>query len=319
VTLRATFFDATGEDRELDLAAEPPPKLGDRQLLWIDLDERSAEDLHRVAQAVGLEEVALERLAVEERTGPILRLEGRVALTLIAVDPDDAAVGRHVLDLVIGRNHIITVHQGPLHAIDAFRDDVEREPELGRLDAVGFTAGLLDALFASYFRQIEAIEGRIDELDLLAVRNPRDEPFLDAVVEVRRRIARLRRALAPNREALLPLSRPDFELHEELGVIWPGVAQRLERAIDGVENARELLVGSFDLYLGRASQRTNDVMKTLTIISSIALPAIVLAGVMGMNFKLPFFDENANFYVVIGAMVALSVAILGYARWRTWI
>jgi len=113
VTLRATFFDATGEDRELDLAAGPPPKLGDRQLLWIDLDERSAEDLHRVAQAVGLEEVALERLALEERTGPILRLEGRVALTLIAVDPDDEAVGRHVLDLVIGRNHVITVHQGP--------------------------------------------------------------------------------------------------------------------------------------------------------------------------------------------------------------
>jgi len=319
VTLRATFFDATGEDRELDLAAGPPPKLGDRQLLWIDLDERSAEDLHRVAQAVGLEEVALERLALEERTGPILRLEGRVALTLIAVDPDDEAVGRHVLDLVIGRNHVITVHQGPLHSIDAFREDVEREPELGRLDAVGFTAGLLDAVFASYFRQIEAVEARIDELDLVAVRNPRDEPFLDAVVEVRRRIARLRRALAPNREALLPLSRPDFELHEELGVIWPGVGQRLERAIDGVENARELLVGSFDLYLGRASQRTNDVMKTLTIISSIALPAIVLAGVMGMNFKLPFFDDNANFAVVIGAMVALSIAILGYARWRTWI
>jgi magnesium transporter len=319
VTLRATFFDANGEDRDLDLAAGPPPKLGDRQLLWIDLDERSAEHLRRVAQAVGLEEVALERLALEERTGPILRLEGRVALTFIAVEPDDETVRRHVLDLVIGPNHVITVHEGPLDAIRAFREDVEREPELGRLNAVGFTAGLLDAVFASYFRQIEAIEGRIDELDLLAIRNARDEPFLDAVVEVRRRIARLRRALAPNREALMPLSRPDFELHQELGVIWPGVAQRLERAIDGVENARELLVGSFDLYMGRSSQRTNDVMKTLTIISSIALPAIVLAGVMGMNFKLPFFDENANFYVVIGAMVALSVAILGYARWRTWI
>jgi magnesium/cobalt transport protein CorA len=313
------LFDANGEDRDLDLTAGPPPKLGDRQLLWIDLDERSADDLHRVAQAIGLEEVALERLAIDERRGPILRLEGRVALTLIAVDPDDEAVEPHVLDLVIGRNHVITVHQGSLEAIRAFREDVEREPELGRLDAVGFTSSLLDAIFSAYFGQIEGIEARIDQLDLLAVRNPRDEPFLDAVVEVRRRIARLRRALAPNREALLPLSRPDFELHEELGVIWPGVAQRLERAIDGVENARELLVGSFDLYLGRASQRTNDVMKTLTIVSAIALPAIVLAGVMGMNFKLPFFDDNANFYVVIGGMVALAVAILGYARWRTWI
>src|SRR4029077_20937615 len=141
------------------------------------------------------------------------------------------------------------------------------------------------------------------------VRNPRDEPFLDAVVEVRRRIARLRRALAPNREALLPLSRPDFELHEELGVIWPGVGQRLERAIDGVENARELLVGSFDLYLGRASQRTNEVMKVLTLVSSIALPAVVLAGVMGMNFKPSFFDDPNNFWVIVGVMVAFAVAI----------
>jgi magnesium/cobalt transport protein CorA len=319
VTLRATLFDASGEDRDLDLAADQPPKLGDRQLLWVDLDERSPDHLRRVAQAIGLEEVALERLTRETRRGPILRLEGRVALTVVAVDPADETVERHEIDLVIGANHVVTVHQGPLEAIRTFREDVEREPELGRLDAVGFAAGLLDEIFAAYFRQVEAIEERIDTLDLLAVRSPRDEPFLDAVVEVRRRIARLRRAIAPNRDALLPLERPDFELHHELGVIWPGVAQRLERAIDGVENARELLVGSFDLYLGRSSQRTNDVMKTLTIVSAIALPAIVLAGVMGMNFKLPFFDENANFFLVLGLMVGLSVVILGVARRRSWI
>jgi Mg2+ and Co2+ transporter CorA len=60
-------------------------------------------------------------------------------------------------------------------------------------------------------------------------------------------------------------------------------------------------------------------MKVLTLVSAIALPAIVLAGVMGMNFKLPFFDENANFFLVLGLMVGLSVAILGVARWRSWI
>jgi Mg2+ and Co2+ transporter CorA len=60
-------------------------------------------------------------------------------------------------------------------------------------------------------------------------------------------------------------------------------------------------------------------MKTLTLVSAIALPAIVLAGIMGMNFKLPFFDESANFWVVIGAMVTLAIAILGFSRWRGWI
>jgi Mg2+ and Co2+ transporter CorA len=94
---------------------------------------------------------------------------------------------------------------------------------------------------------------------------------------------------------------------------------RLERSIDSVENARDLLVGSFDLYLGRASQRTNDVMKVLTLISAIALPGIVLAGVMGMNFKLGFFDDPENFWFVVGAMVVFAALLLVVGRVRRWI
>ena len=86
-----------------------------------------------------------------------------------------------------------------------------------------------------------------------------------------------------------------------------------------MDKTRDLLVGSFDIYLGRSAQRSNDVMKTLTLISAVALPAIVLAGVMGMNFKLPFFDEPGNFWIVIAAMVALAIGIFGASRWKGWI
>jgi magnesium transporter len=79
------------------------------------------------------------------------------------------------------------------------------------------------------------------------------------------------------------------------------------------------LVGSVDLYLGRSSQRTNDVMKVLTLVSAIALPAVVLAGIMGMNFKPSFFDDPNNFWVVVGVMIAFALAILGTARLRHWI
>ena len=100
---------------------------------------------------------------------------------------------------------------------------------------------------------------------------------------------------------------------------WPGIVDRLERAIDAVENARELLVGSFDIYLGRSAQRSNDVMKVLTLVSAIALPAIVLAGVMGMNFKVPFFDNPNNYFLVVGSMIVFGLVIVGVARWRHWI
>lgn len=319
MSIRANLYHAAGDDREIDLVAEDSIRIDEDRLLWIDLDDRAVADLATAAAAVGLEAEGLHRLSREDRRARILRLPDRVVLTIGAVDADDLDARRRELDIVVGPNHVITVHDGPLGAIDAYREEIDHENQLGRLDAAAFTAGLLDAVFTAYFRQIEAIERDIDELDEIAVRARADERFLASVVTLRRRIARLRRALSPNREALLPLQRPDFELRSDLGPIWPGIIERLERAIDGLENARELLIGSFDLYLGRASQRTNDVMKVLTLVSAIALPGVVLAGVMGMNFKTPLFDDPNNFYVVIAAMAAFSLVILGVARARHWI
>ena len=319
MTIRAIHYDAQGEDREVDLADSKALRIDAKRLLWVDIVGRDPEELRRTAAAVGLEAEGLKRLSRADRRARILRLPERVVLTLGAVDPEDDEAHRRELDIVIGENHVITVHDDPLVAIDTFRKEVGHEEQLGRLDAASFTAGLIDAVFTVYFRQIERIERDIDALDELAVRASRDDRFLATVVTLRRRIARLRRALAPNREALLPLERPDFALRTELGEVWPGIVQRLERAIDGLENTRELLVGSFDLYLGRASQRTNDVMKVLTLVSAIALPGIVLAGIMGMNFKLPFFDDANNFFVVVTAMAVFALGIVVFARWRRWI
>ena len=71
--------------------------------------------------------------------------------------------------------------------------------------------------------------------------------------------------------------------------------------------------------MGRTAQDANDVMKVLTMLSAVLLPAVVLAGVMGMNFQLPFFDDTNNFWLVILAMVVFAVVILVAARLRRWI
>lgn len=318
MTIRAVLYDAGGKDRTVDLAHDTV-RIANNQLLWIDLDTRDPNELRAAAAAVGLEPEALDRLSHEDHRARILRLPDRVVLTLGAVEPDDEEARRREIDIVIGVNHVITAHDGPLGAVDQFREEIAPEENVGKLDSASFIAGLIDSIFTAFFRQVETIERAIDDLDELAVRSTTSDRFLDLVVVLRRRIAALRRTLAPNREALSPLQRPDFILREELGEVWPGTIERLERAIDAIENARELLVGSVDLYLGRSSQRTNDVMKILTLVSSIALPAVVLAGVMGMNFKPSFFDDPNNFFVVVGVMILFSVLIVGVARWRHWI
>jgi magnesium transporter len=324
VTIRARLYDARGDDRDVDIGEIEPGKIDDKSLLWIDVDGHDAAEIDAVARAVALEPRLHRNLAATRHEPRVIRLPDRVGIVLTAIDragPEgEESLVRRELDVVVGQNLVITVHDGPLAAMREFGEQVRGESELGLLDSGAFMAGLVDAVFMTYLGEVEGIEREIEKLDQFALRQSANhDDFLARVVELRGRIGLLRRWLAPNRDAIAPLVRPDFELHGDIVPSWPGLLDRLQLVIGAVENARELLVGSLDIYLGRSAQRSNDVMKTLTIVSSIALPAVVLAGVMGMNFHLEFFDNAQNFYVVIVAMLLISITILLLARWRRWI
>jgi magnesium transporter len=322
MTVRARLYDARGEDRAVDLAELDLSKVDDRQLLWIDLDERTDESLTSVAERLGLERHILHQLGPERRKPRLVRAQERIAVTLIAVEPTDreGTLAQKFLDVVAGKNVVVTVHDGHVLAIDDLDEQLRGEQEIGRLDAGAFMTALVDVIIGRYLLEVEAIEREIDRLDTLALRAWDDQgAFFSAAVALRRRIALLRRSLTPNRNALGPLVRPDFQVRGDILEPWPGIVDRLERAIDAVENVRENLFGSFDIYLGRSAQRTNDVMKALTLVSATLLPAVVLAGIMGMNFKLEFFDNAANFAIVIASMAVLAIVILLVARWRRWI
>jgi Mg2+ and Co2+ transporter CorA len=249
-----------------------------------------------------------------------------IRLRLVAVQPGQTGDHRRpmprletaAIDIVAAPNVVVTAHDGSVAAFDAFMDTMHGDTRLGTLDAATFMAALVDQVLASYLEAVEDVERRVDALDELALRSPDPESFLDEIVDARRRVGALRRTLAPLRVALVPLGRPDMEI-PELGKPWPGVLDRLERTIDAVENARELIIGSFDVFMARSAERTNDIMKTLTILNAILLPAVVVAGVMGMNFRVGFFDDPMNFWFVIVAMVTLATGILAFSRWRRWI
>ena len=82
---------------------------------------------------------------------------------------------------------------------------------------------------------------------------------------------------------------------------------------------RDLLLGSFDILMARTGQRSNRAIQTLTVLSAMFLPAAVLAGVMGMNFDLPIFDDGRAFMIVVGVMIGVALAILSVARVKRWI
>jgi magnesium transporter len=299
-------------------------RLEDHQLLWIDVDRRDREELSRVAAATGMDEALVRRLAEPSSRADLTQYADYIHLTLLAIDPgaaEDAAgdpVARPI-DIIGGRNWVVTVHDGPFEALGRLDAEREGETRLGALDAGTFLAAIADEVLAGYFAVVEEIEREIDRLDERALRGRPDREVLARIVALRRRIGMIRRILAPHRVAFAALARPDMDLHDELGRPWPGLTDRLDRALEAVENLRDLLLGTFDIHMGRAAQDANDVMKALTLVSAVFLPAVVLAGIMGMNFKLNFFDQTSNFWLVLGGMAVLAVTILAIARLRRWL
>jgi Mg2+ and Co2+ transporter CorA len=223
--------------------------------------------------------------------------------------------------LVAAPNTVLSIHHDRIGHLEEPIQVFAADPRFGRLDAGTFAGLLMDGVIDGYFAEVEEIEKVIDALDVRALGDRDLEPLLDELVVVRGRIGTLRRTIAPHQEVFAALARPaeDDDQRSPIGWPWQGLPARLERALDAVENAREQLVGTFDLVTTRTGEHTNDVMRVLTVISAVLLPSVVIAGVMGMNFKAPLFDDPGNFLVVVAAMGVLAAAILGFARWRHWV
>ena len=213
-----------------------------------------------------------------------------------------------LVHIVAAPNAVVSIHDGKVRGLEEPVAAVESDPRFGDLNAGTFVGLLLDGILNGYFQELEAIEREVDEVDERALRREPTDDLVDSLVDIRHRIAIIRRSLAPQREVYAALARPLGEEGSPIGAPWPELTERLERTIDAAEHARELLLGSFDIVMTRTGQRTNDIMRVLTVVSVVLLPSVVIAGVMGMNFHPGFFDDAGLFFVVLVLMVASGPA-----------
>ena len=320
------LFDADGHDQVVDFGALDGSSVDERRLFWVDVDLDAAGALYVISEHIDL--TAAERRRVEADTGRarLVHHTDRIHLTLESVETvadggadDGLGLVRREVDLLVSPGVVVTTHRGPLRALERFVESLSGESSLGALQAAGLLSSLVDEVITGFHEVAEHLERQIDQLDQAALGGDLGGSFLHELVQVRRRISFLRRTLAPHRDALAALARPELATDDGIGQPWPGLTERLETATRTVDGLRDALLGTYDIHMGRAAQRANDVMKALTVVSSVFLPAIVLAGIMGMNFQIAFFDRAQNFYLVVGAMILFGGLFLVFARSRSWI
>ena len=326
------LYDAEGRDQKVDLTRETLEQIGKQRLLWIDVDSRDPGEIEQVAQAIGLEGESLANLldpsgARLQNFGDHIQIAVETAPAIVDVEAFAIKGGSptkpHMrLDLVIGEEWLLTIHDGEIEFIRAFRAQDRAETTIGSLTTHDFAASLLDLHLEAYFQEVARIEGLIDKLDEQALIQTSSKSLLGRMVSLRRRVSRLRTLLSAQRPVFYGLSRPDLQIVAEAGASphFVILASRFERAIDEIEHSRDLVVGSFELFASRTAQQTNELVKVLTFLTAVIGLCAAIAGVFGMNFETGFFSSgDLGFYVTIGILVGLIVGSAIVARGRNWI
>ena len=307
--------------QHLDDISERPRRLRGDKLLWVDVDRDSQESVERIADVFELEEDTRAFLLRSEERAIFDDHGHYIHVTTYAPDQDDYEQ-LIALECVVGENWVVTAHDQPIPVLSEFAERVSGSGDIGSLDGPGFLAALIEWMLGAYSHAFERIEEQLEEFDIQAMRGQRKgEKDIERLIAMRREVGTLRRALAAHRTALVALTHPELEAlgDDDSGERFQVLLGRFEATMQEARDAREAIVGSFDVLIARSGQRTNEIMKVLTLASVILLPGALIAGIMGMNFKVGLFNETTLFWVVVGGIVAIAPITIVFARRRDWI
>jgi magnesium transporter len=316
----AILFERDKVER-LDDIADRPRRLRGSTLLWVDVDRESKESADAVAEAFGLDADTRECL-VNSNQQAIFHDRGRyIHVTTYAPNEDDH--GELIaLECVVGENWVVTAHDEPIPVLEEFAERVSGSGDTGSLDGPGFLAALLEWVLGAYSAAFERIEQQLEEFDIQAMRGHGEaKRDIERLIEMRQEVGKLRRALTAHRTALVSLTHPELEAlgDHDSGERYESLLSRFESTVQEARDARESIVGSFDVLIARDGHRTNEIMKVLTLTSVILLPGALIAGVMGMNFKVGFFSQAALFWVVVAAIAAVAPVTIFLAKRWDWV
>jgi magnesium transporter len=287
-------------------------------VIWHDLRDPNDRELDALAERYHLHPLHVEdcrhgnqRAKVEEGADYIFAVLKPVHVT------DAGEVSITDLDLFLGREYLITVQEGDCPTVRAYMDQLHAASNSSRPDQLFYKVA--DGVVDAYSPALDWFNEAIDEIEDTVLEKP-SPSTLQRIFAAKRGLIELRRALTNMRDVANHLQRLETELIQR--DLWPflrDVYDHLARNMDMVEMQRDLLSGAMDVYLSSVANRTNQVMKVLTVLGTIALPSIVISGLYGMNTKgLPWINSPYGSEIAIGLMAITTVALLVMLKKFDW-
>lgn len=276
-------------------------------MIWRDLQDPNDPELDILAERYHLHPLHIEDC---RHRGQRAKVEDGAGYIFVVLKPVHVGASGELeitdLDLFLGPDFLITVQEGDCPALRASIDQLRASQ--GDSSAAHVFYRVVDVTVDCYTPALDWFDDAIDELEDLVLTEPAPVT-LQRILAAKRGLIELRRVLATTRDVAAHLQRLETELIPR--DLWPflrDVYDHLARNLDTVEMQRDLLTGAMDIYLSSVANRTNQVMKVLTVLGTIAIPAIAISGFFGMNQ-----DDLPLIHSPYGTEAALAIMIVSTA------
>lgn len=284
-------------------------------LSWFDVDDPASPALDELAKRFSLHELQIEDCRNRPQRAKTDDYGGYIFSILKYIAGKDEELQWGDLDIFLGRDFLITVHRGGCASIEQTAKAVG-EYHVARLDQIFYR--LVDGVVDQYMPLLDDISEQVADLESVVLEHP-DPEMLRRIFRLKRKLISFRRIAAEMREVVNSLIRVDQgPLGDDLDPYFRDVYDHLMRAVDLIESYRDLLTGTLDIYLSAVANRTNEVMKILTIWGTVALPLVIITGFFGMNLPLPLQHSAHGTLIAVGTMVLSTILILMYFRRKHW-
>lgn len=309
---------------------ELPDLLDDKDnLVWVDLLGETPEQIDE-AKAILLDVFKFHYLTVEDcietRNQPkIEAFPNYIYFIVHGIKPGETGPGNFVtkeLDGYLGENFVVTFHDQRFRSIKIVKQQLRSSHFTCSRGAAYLLHQILDNLVDLYMPIVDDFDAEINKLEerVFDLRKSNDA-VLEEVMDLRRSVSRMRRISARQLEVLYRISHGEFpQIPEHILPFFRDVHDHLQRISDLSESYRDLVSSLFDIHFSVVANRTNDVMKTLAVLSSIILPLSLIAGIYGMNFEnMPELHTPHGYFITLAVMFVVAVILLIYFWRRGWI
>ena len=296
---------------------------------WIELDERTDQASEFLEEVLHIHPLAIEDVWNDVGLPKVEDFDDYVQIIIHGIRGDDRAskdvpLELAELDILIGKNFVVThAHDERACAIAPVQAEVLRNPRLLKKGPAWVAHAVMDRMVDEYMPLIDRFDEQIESIEeqILVSSAKSDREVIPKIIRIKRSLQMLRRTTIYQREILLRLARAEFdEIPRELVPFYRDVYDHFARVTELVDSYRELVTSLLEAQFSMQSNRMNEIMKRLTIISTIMLPLSLVAGIYGMNFEhMPELKWLYGYPFALGLMVLIAASILTWFRRKKWI